>query len=80
MGTASPAIHPLTRDFLNWLAARPRTYGETMEVWRTSCPRFSIWEDALEDKLVHVDLAPSSALADAAVRLTPIGRALLDSI
>jgi len=45
---------PLTRDLLSWIARTPRTYGETMEVWRTSCPRLSIWEDAIGDGLVRV--------------------------
>lgn len=41
----TPSIS-LTVQFLEWLAAHPRTYAEVMEVWRTSCPRLSIWEDA----------------------------------
>ena len=45
---------PLTRDLLAWIVAAPRTYRETMEVWRTSCPRLSIWEDAVGDGLVRV--------------------------
>jgi hypothetical protein len=72
-----PAIHPLTRDMLVWLAARPRTYAETMEVWRTSCPRFSIWEDALAAGLVRVDPVPGAPLTDSAVCLTPQGQELL---
>jgi hypothetical protein len=39
-------------EFLRWVDARPRTYTETMEAWRTSCPRFSIWEDASIDGYV----------------------------
>jgi len=37
----------LTVQFLAWLAARPRTYEDTMEAWRSSCPRLSVWEDAV---------------------------------
>jgi hypothetical protein len=44
----------LTRDLLLWIDAKPRTYGETMEAWRTSCPRLSVWEDALLAGLVCV--------------------------
>jgi hypothetical protein len=44
----------LTRDLLLWINAEPRTYGETMDVWRTHCPRLSIWEDAVLDGLVEV--------------------------
>ena len=42
----------LLRQFLEWVAERPRTYHETMDAWRTSCPRISVWEDALHDGLV----------------------------
>jgi hypothetical protein len=45
---------PLTRDLLAWIASSPRTYRETMETWRTSCPRLSIWEDVLTDGLVRI--------------------------
>ena len=47
-------LTPLTRDLLAWIAGAPRTYRETMEAWRTSCPRLSIWEDAVSDGLVRV--------------------------
>src|SRR5215211_4787100 len=45
---------PLTRDLLVWIASAPRTYRETMEAWRTSCPRLPIWEDAVRDGLVRI--------------------------
>ena len=61
---------PLTRDLLAWIAATPRTYRETMEVWRTSCPRLSIWEDAVGDGLVRV--------RSGRVELTSAGEALLE--
>ena len=56
-------------EFLRWLSARPRSYAETMEAWRTSCPRLSTWEDAIADGLVALD-GPT-------VRLTERGKALL---
>ena len=31
----------LTIQFLEWLSERPRTYGDVMDAWRTSCPRLS---------------------------------------
>lgn len=77
MVKAAVAVRPLTRDFLEWLAARPRTYGEVMEVWRTSCPRFSIWEDALQDGLVRLERAPGVSFEGAAVAITKRGRELL---
>ena len=54
----------LTRDLLLWIDAKPRTYSETIEAWRTSCPRLSVWEDALLAGLVRVR-ASSVSLTDA---------------
>ena len=28
---------------------------ETIDVWKTSCPRLSVWEDAVADGLVRID-------------------------
>lgn len=64
----------LTIQFLQWLADRPRTYGETMDAWRTSCPRLSIWEDAVSDGLVEFG---EGRWRDRQVRLTRRGRVLL---
>jgi len=44
----SDTLAPLILDFLEWIAARPRPYSEVMDVWRTSCPRLTVWEDANE--------------------------------
>ena len=44
----------LTLQMLDWIAVRPRTYGEAMEAWRSTCPRLTIWEDALAAGLVAV--------------------------
>ena len=70
----TPSSH-LTLQFLAWLDEAPRTYGETMNAWRTSCPRLSIWEDALSDGLVKVESART--MREARVRLTRAGQALL---
>jgi len=40
---------------LAWIAERSRSYEETIEAWKTSCPRLSVWEDALADGLVRID-------------------------
>jgi hypothetical protein len=42
----SGTTEALTRQLLEWISDRPRTYAEAMEAWRTSCPKLSIWEDA----------------------------------
>jgi hypothetical protein len=44
-----------TVQLLVWIAEQPRSYAETIEVWKTSCPRLAVWEDALADDLVRID-------------------------
>ncbi len=64
-------------QFLAWVAARPRGYGETIEAWRTSCPRLPAWEDAIDDGLVRLSPGPGGRRSEATVELTPRGAALL---
>jgi hypothetical protein len=66
----------LMLQFLDWVARRPRTYAEAIDAWRTSCPRLSVWEDALIDGLVQAE--GDGPGQPAAVTLTPRGRAALD--
>jgi hypothetical protein len=63
-------------EFLTWVSIRPRTYGEAMESWRSTCPRLSIWEDALADGLIQIESGAS--MDQSKVTLTARGRALLD--
>ncbi|HUI96190.1 MAG TPA: hypothetical protein VLX44_10585 [Xanthobacteraceae bacterium] len=65
----------LTLQFLAWVAETPRTYAQAMEAWRSTCPRLSIWEDAILDGLVAFDAAATRDRSR--VVLTPKGRALL---
>jgi hypothetical protein len=44
----------LIRDLLASLR-QPRPYMEVIEAWRTSCPRLTVWEDALDRGLVAVE-------------------------
>ena len=71
------ALRLLTIQFLAWAAGAPRTYAEAMAAWRTSCPRLPVWEDALDNGLVHVEPVPGAAMADSLVVLTPRGWAVL---
>jgi len=43
----------LVLDFVEWIAASPRRYADVMEAWKTSCPRLTIWEDAIDFGLVQ---------------------------
>jgi hypothetical protein len=65
-------VSALTVQLLEWLAERPRSYAETLEVWKTSCPRLTIWEDAVRDGLVRVERG--------AVVLTSAGAALAQNV
>ena len=72
------AKHPitaLTEQFLIWVSSAPRTYGEAMEAWRTSCPRMTVWEDAVRDGLVRLERGGS--MKEARVILTARGQAAL---
>jgi hypothetical protein len=44
----SETIEPLIADLVEWVSKAPRSYGEVMEAWRTSCPRLTVWEDAVD--------------------------------
>jgi hypothetical protein len=63
----------LLLDLLEWLARRDRSYAETMDAWRTSCPRLPVWEDAGDRGLVSVEHKDGEWV----VRLTPAGLAFL---
>jgi hypothetical protein len=68
------AVESLMLDLLEWLGRKDRTYQETMEAWRTSCPRLPVWEDANDRGLVEL----ASANGRSVVRATPAGLALLN--
>jgi hypothetical protein len=43
----------LVLDFVEWIAREPRFYSEVIAAWRTSCPRLTIWEDAVDHGYVE---------------------------
>lgn len=63
----------LLADLLTWLACGDRPYGEVMEAWRSSCPRLTIWEDALVGGWIRRRTGVSGAV----VAITEEGRAWL---
>lgn len=67
----------LIADLVAWVAASPRSYAEVMEAWRTSCPRLTVWEDALDRG--YVRRVAAEAPAPARVVVTDSGRAFLRS-
>ena len=67
----------LMLEFLSWIARRRRTYAEAMEAWQSTCPRHTIWEDAVIDGYVKLDRTENSQ--DPGVVLTASGLMLLQS-
>ena len=67
-----PTVTAPTAQLLEWIGERSRSYAQTIEAWKTSCPRLAVWEDALADDLVRVDRGR--------VLLTLAGRELLETL
>jgi hypothetical protein len=67
----SDTVENLILDLLEWVGSKERTYFDTMDAWRTSCPRLPVWEDANDRGLLET--------ASGFVRLTPTGAALLSA-
>ena len=65
MTVAAPTV-----QLLEWIGERSRTYPETIEAWKSSCPRLTVWEDALTDGLVRVDRGNVSLTAAGTELLT----------
>jgi hypothetical protein len=72
--TMTDTLAPLILDLLEWIASRPRPYSEVMDSWRTSCPRFTVWEDVLERGFV---VRRWEAGHEVLIELTPQGRGYL---
>jgi hypothetical protein len=66
----SANLDPLIRDLIEWVAKEPRTVAEVLDAWRTSCPRLTVWEDALERGFLTRTWSES---AGACVHVTPAG-------
>jgi len=68
------AVECLILDLLEWVAKGERSYDEVMNAWRTSCPRFPVWEDANDRGLI----AKHHLSGRTIVRITSSGLALLE--
>jgi trans-aconitate 2-methyltransferase len=69
----SDTVENLIVDLLDWVAQRDRTYQETIDAWRTSCPRLPVWEEANDRGFLETASANGRSL----IRVTPAGLALL---
>ena len=52
MDGQTDGLDSLVFDLVEWVGKEPRTYRQVMDAWRTSCPRLTVWEDALEHRLL----------------------------
>jgi hypothetical protein len=55
--SAGIAPEALVFDLVEWIAREPRSYAEVIDAWRTSCPRLTVWEDAVDRGLVKREAA-----------------------
>jgi DNA-binding PadR family transcriptional regulator len=69
-------VEALILDLLEWLSRRDRSYEETMDAWRTSCPKLPVWEEANDRGLVATEHRDSRS----AVRVTPAGLEFLQQL
>lgn len=66
------------REFLEWVARRPRTYADAMEAWQSHCPRYTVWEDAHDAKFIRIESGDGKRFGEARVVLTPRGHVALE--
>lgn len=70
----SQSADPLVLDFVEWIAREARAYSEVIGVWKTSCPRLTIWEDAADRGYVTRETIKGFGLV---VKVTADGERLL---
>jgi len=67
-------IESLILDLLEWVVKGERTYDEVIDVWRTSCPKLQVWEDANDRSLIASEIVNGRCI----VKATASGHALLE--
>ena len=66
-------VENLILDLVEWIGRKERTYRETMEAWRTTCPRLCVWEDASDRGYVKTEFVDGRLI----VKVTQLGLDLL---
>jgi hypothetical protein len=64
-------IDGLMADLIEWVAREPRTYQNVMDVWKTHCPRLTVWEDTIDQGYLLREFKPG---VGATVLVTETGR------
>ena len=67
-------LDPLVLDFVEWVAKEPRAYADVIDAWRTSCPRLTVWEDAVDRGFVARRATEGQGTR---VEVTPSGKRFL---
>ena len=67
-------LDPLILDLLEWIGREPRSYADVIDAWRTSCPRLTVWEDAIDRGFAMREHAKGREVM---IALTAAGRAFL---
>ena len=67
-------IDGLMADLIEWVAREPRTYRDVMDVWKTHCPRLTVWEDTIDRGYLLRQFEPGIG---ATVVVTPAGQKFL---
>ena len=67
-------LDPLILDLLEWIGREPRSYADVIDAWRTSCPRLTVWEDAMDRGFAAREHASGREVM---IRLTAEGREFL---
>lgn len=70
------ALEALVLDLVEWVALKSRPPDEVMEVWRTSCPRLTVWEDAVDRGFVMREAGSEKSRF---VRVSDAGRIFLEA-
>jgi hypothetical protein len=67
-------LDPLILDLLEWIGREPRSYADVIDAWRTSCPRLTVWEDAMDRGFAVREHVKGREVM---IRLTSAGREFL---
>jgi hypothetical protein len=67
-------LDPLILDLLEWIGRERRSYADVIDAWRTSCPRLTVWEDAIDRGFAMREHAPGREIT---IALTESGREFL---
>jgi hypothetical protein len=68
------SLDPLVLDLVEWVARTPRPLADVLDAWRTSCPRLTVWEDAVDRGFVVREVTGDDGVK---VRATEAGLAFL---